>query len=317
MSSLQANGITLEYESLGNPADPAIVLIMGLGVQMILWPDAFCEMLAAKGLRVIRFDNRDAGLSSSLDRLGTPRVLLEYAKFMLHLPLKAPYLIDDMARDTAGLLEALGLARAHIVGASMGGMIAQNLAVAFPGKVASLTSIMSTTGNRKLPPPETKAMRALLQAPAKKGDFEGGAKRLMNVLRAIGSRTYPADEGELYDFCLRHARRAHNPAGQARQLVAIAASGDRSDVVRKIKVPTLVIHGAEDPLLLPACGIETARVIREAGGDVKLAIVEGMGHDLPKPLLPQLVELIFEHCRLAESRDAPTGILPASPGQMP
>ncbi len=297
MPSLQANGITLEYESFGNPGDPAIVLIMGLGVQMILWPDAFCEMLAAKGFRVIRFDNRDAGLSSSLDRLGTPRIWLEYAKFTLHLPLKAPYLIEDMARDTAAFIEALELPCAHIVGASMGGMIGQNLAASFPEKVASLTSIMSTTGKRKLPPPTAKAMRALMQAPAKKGDVEGGAKRMMNVLQAIGSRTYPRDEGELWEFCLRHVRRAYNPSGQVRQLVAIAASGDRSDVVRKIKVPTLVIHGDEDPLLLPACGIETARVIRDAGGDVRLEIIEGMGHDLPKPLLPKLVDLIVDHCR--------------------
>ena len=312
MPSVQANGITLEYESFGNPADPAVVLIMGLGVQMILWPDAFCEMLAAKGLHVIRFDNRDAGLSSSLDRLGTPRIWLEYAKFMLHLPLKAPYLIDDMAQDTAAFIEALGLPRAHIVGASMGGMIGQNLAATFPGKVASLTSIMSTTGNRKLPPPAARAMRALMQAPAKKGDVEGGAKRLVNVLRAIGSHTYPADEGELCEFCLRHARRAYNPSGQARQLVAIAASGDRSDTVRRIRVPTLVIHGAEDPLLLPACGIETARVIREAGGDAKLAIIDGMGHDFPKQVLPRLVDLIVEHCRQSESRTAPAGIPPAT-----
>ena len=297
MASLQANGITLEYESLGNPGDPAIVLVMGLGVQMILWPDAFCEMLAAKGFRVIRFDNRDVGLSSSLDHLGTPRIALAYLRYMLHLPLKAPYLIDDMARDTAALVEALGLGRAHLVGASMGGMIVQNAAASFPARVASVTSIMSTTGNRKLPPPTSRAMRALMQAPAKPGDVKAAARRLVNVLTAIGSQTYPADPADLLAFCERHAGRAHNPAGQARQFIAIAASGDRSDTIRRIKAPTLVIHGDEDALLLPACGVETARLIRDAGGDATLEVIHGMGHDLPVPLLPRITDLIANHCR--------------------
>jgi proline iminopeptidase len=301
LPSLQANGITLEYESLGNPADPAIVLVMGLGVQMILWPDAFCETLAAKGFRVIRFDNRDAGLSSSLDHLGTPRIAIAYLLHMLHLPVKAPYRIDDMARDTVAFVEALGLARAHLVGASMGGMIVQNAAALFPARVASVTSIMSTTGNRKLPPPTSQAMRALMQPPAKPGDVQAAARRLANVLQAIGSKTYPEDPAELLAFCVRHAARAHNPPGQARQLIAIAASGDRSDVIRRIKAPTLVIHGDEDPLLRPECGADTARVIREAGGDVTLEIVHGMGHDLPTQLLQHITELIANHCRRAET----------------
>lgn len=297
MPSVAANGITLEYETFGDAANPPLVLIMGLGVQMILWPDAFCEALAARGFRVIRFDNRDAGLSTQLDRLGTPRVTLEYMKYMLHLPVKSPYGLDDMARDTAGLLEALGIRRAHIVGASMGGMIAQNLAVLFPEKVATLTSVMSTTGSRKLPPPRREAMRALMQPPAKKGDLQGAARRFKNVLRAIGSRTHPTDDAELGEFCLRHAARAYTPNGQARQIVAIAAAGDRTPIVRRIKAPTLVIHGSEDPLILPACGEATVKAIRAGGGDARLEIVEGMGHDLPKPLWPRLVQLISEHCQ--------------------
>ncbi len=299
MPAIQADGVTLEYESFGNPADPVILMIMGLGMQMVLWPDALCEMLAAKGLRVIRFDNRDVGLSTHFDRLGTPRIGLETLKYMLRLPVKAPYLIDDMARDTAGLLDALGIVRAHVVGASMGGMIAQNLAADFPGKVATLTSIMSTTGSRKLPKPTAKARRALLTPPARRGDIEGATRRMVNVLRDIGSVTHPAEEGYLRGLCERQVRRAHNPAGIARQLVAIAASGDRTKVVRRIKAPTLVIHGDEDPLVRPVCGEETARVIREGGGDARVAIVKGMGHDLPVPLLPRIAELIVAHAASA------------------
>ncbi|MGE5616664.1 MAG: alpha/beta fold hydrolase [Bacillota bacterium] len=304
MPSVRANGITLEYESMGDPRDPAMVLIMGLGVQMILWPDAFCELLAARGFHVLRFDNRDAGLSSSMDHLGTPRLWLEYAKYMLHVPVNAPYRIDDMARDTVGFLDALAIERAHVVGASMGGMIAQNMAADFPARVASLTSIMSTTGSRKLPPPERRALRALMQPPARAGDIEGATRRFMNVLRAIGSQTYPPDEAELRAFCERHARRAQNPAGQIRQLVAIAASGDRTATVRNIRVPTLVIHGDEDPLLRPACGIATARAIEEGGGDVTLEIVKGMGHDLPVPLQPRLADLVADFAARASTTTA-------------
>jgi pimeloyl-ACP methyl ester carboxylesterase len=296
VTAIQANGLTLEYESLGDPAGPAIVLVMGLGMQMIMWPDAFCEMLAAKGFRVLRLDNRDVGLSTHFDHLGMPRIGLETIKFLLRLPVKAPYLIDDMARDTSAFLDAIGIARAHVVGVSMGGMIAQNLAANEPAKVASLTSIMSTTGKRSLPGPTSRARRALLQPPAKRGDIEGATRRLMSVLREIGSRTHPAEEGYLRGLCERHVRRSYNPAGVARQLVAVAASGDRTSVVRRIKAPTLVLHGDEDPLIRPACGEDTARVIREAGGDARLEIVRGMGHDLPVPLLPQLAERIALHC---------------------
>jgi pimeloyl-ACP methyl ester carboxylesterase len=293
----QANGLTLEYESSGNPADPAIVLVMGLGMQMIMWPDALCEMLVAKGFRVVRFDNRDVGLSTHFDHLGMPRIGLETLKYLLRVPVKAPYLVDDMARDTAALLDAIGSARAHVVGASMGGMIAQNLAANAPAKVASLTSIMSTTGKRRLPGPTSKARRALMQPPAKPGDIEGATRRLANVLREIGSRTHPPEEGYLRALSERHVRRSHDPAGVARQMVAIAASGDRTAAVRRIKTPTLVLHGDEDPLVRPACGEETARVIREAGGDVRLEIIRGMGHDLPVPLLPELAEHIARHCQ--------------------
>ena len=216
MPNIAANGISLHYESLGNENDPPILLIMGLAVQMILWPDAFCRLLVDKGFRVIRFDNRDVGLSAHLDHLGVPNVPLEYAKFMLRLPLKSAYLIDDMAADTAALIDALGLQRPHVVGASMGGMIAQNLAANYPGKVASLTSIMSTTGRRSLPKPSWKTMRAIMQPPAKRGDTAGAIDRMIRVFEVIGSKTHPADPAYLRDVCTRHIMRANYPQGGAR-----------------------------------------------------------------------------------------------------
>ena len=296
MPSAPANGLTLEYESRGNPADPAIVMVMGLGLQMIMWPDALCDALVARGFRVVRFDNRDIGLSTSLDPLGTPNVMVQSMRYALHLPLKAPYRIDDMARDTLGLMDALGIERAHLVGASMGGMIVQNVAASQPARVLSLTSIMSTTGSRRLPGPTSRARRALMTAPAKRGDIEGATRRLMKVLREIGSRSHPPDPAQLRIDCERHVRRSYNPSGAIRQLVAIAASGDRTAVVKRIQAPTLVIHGDEDPLLRPACGEATARAVREGGGRVALEVVKGMGHDLPVPLLPRIAESIAAHC---------------------
>lgn len=235
MPSVAANGVTLEYESLGDPANPPLLLVMGLGANLLLWPEAFCRKLADAGFHVVRFDNRDAGLSTTFDHLGMPSITREMVKFLLHLRVKAPYRIDDMASDTAALIDALRLGRAHVVGVSMGGMIAQNLAAQFPDKVASLTSMMSTTGKRSLPGPKWQARRALLAKPARRGDFEGAVVRVMALLRAIGSRTHPAEEAYLRDLCERHVKRGYNPSAVARQLVAIAASGDRTSVVQRIK----------------------------------------------------------------------------------
>ncbi|HZZ92270.1 MAG TPA: alpha/beta hydrolase [Usitatibacter sp.] len=302
MPAVEANGVTLDYEALGDASRPAIVLVMGLGANMLLWPDELCTMLAGAGFRVIRFDNRDCGRSTILERLGTPNIPLAAMKHFLHLPLHAPYLIDDMARDTEALLDALGIASAHLVGASMGGMIAQNLAARSPARVSSLTSIMSTTGNRKLPGPSARARRALLQPPAAPGDFEGAVRRMGSVLTEIGSRTHPPEPAWLRALCERHVRRGNHPSGAARQLMAIVASGDRTPIVGRIRVPALVLHGDEDPLLKPACGEATAQAIRAGGGDVALEIVHGMGHDLPLPLLPRIAERIAGHCSLCPGK---------------
>lgn len=305
MPSVEANGLSLAYEEQGDPRGEVILLVMGLGVNLLLWPDELCDRLAAAGFRVIRFDNRDVGLSTKLDHLGTPHVALEAAKYALHLPLRAPYLIGDMARDTAAFLDALGIERAHVVGASMGGMIAQNLAADAPHRVASLVSIMSTTGSRRLPPPAPRALRALMSAPARPGDLEGAVDRMMKLLRLIGSRTYPAEEGYLRAVCERHVRRSNHAPGAARQLLAIAASGDRTAVVKRIRAPTLVMHGDEDPLLRPACGEATASAIRAGGGQAVGELVGGMGHDLPVELLPRIAGSIASHCRGVASLRAP------------
>jgi len=296
MPHVEANGISLAWESHGEAGRPVILLVMGLGANLLLWPDELVTLLAGAGFRVVRFDNRDCGRSTILDRLGTPNIAWAAIKHSLHVPLRAPYLLDDMARDTLGLLDALAIERAHAVGASMGGMIAQNLAAAHPGRVASLTSIMSTTGARGLPGPTPAARRALLQPPARRGDREGAVRRMMAVLTAISSRTHPPEAGWLRAFCERHIDRGNHPSGAARQLMAIVASGDRTRVVERIRVPTLVVHGDEDPLLKPACGEATARAITAGGGDAKLEIVRGMGHDLPLALLPRIAARIVAHC---------------------
>ena len=299
MPDVRVGDLTLCYESRGRDDHPAIVLVMGLAMQLIVWPDEFCDALVANGFRVIRFDNRDAGLSTHLESAGSPYMALHYLKYFLRRHVDAPYTIGDMAADTAGLIDALGLKRAHIVGASMGGMIAQNVAAQFPERIASLVSMMSTTGKRRLPSPRWSALMALAQPQAVKGDFDGAVKRMMSVLRAIESRSYPADAARLRALCETHVRRSYDPPGGGRQLLAIAASGDRTGIVQRIRVPTHVIHGDQDPLLHPEAGFDTAKTIVDAGGDATLSIIDGMGHDLPAPLLPRIVDEIVSHCRRA------------------
>jgi pimeloyl-ACP methyl ester carboxylesterase len=295
MPQVRANHIDIEYEVFGDAQAPPLLLVMGLGMQLVAWPDSFCAALAGHGFRVIRFDNRDVGLSSHMDHLGAPNIPLEFIKYTMRLPLKAPYSLDDMALDTAGLLDALHIPNAHVVGASMGGMIAQNLAARFPHKVASLTSIMSSTGRRSLPGPTRQARSAVLTPPARRGDVAGAVARLKKVIRAIGSPGFPEDDAVLTAFCERHVRRAYNPPGVARQLVAVSAAGDRTDIIRRIAAPTLVLHGRDDPLLPLECGIDTHRHIVGA----KLAVIDGMGHDLPVALHQRLADEIAAHCHAA------------------
>ena len=282
----------IEYESLGDPVHPAIVLIMGLGMQLMAWPDSFCQELVARGYRVIRFDNRDCGLSGRAPGKKRANLLLAMAASALGLPVRTPYTLEDMAGDAVGLMDSLGIARAHIVGASMGGMIAQVLAAKFPQRVLSLTSIMSTSGNRKVSRPSKAARKVLLSRPADPKNPESVIEHLVDMFGVIGSPADPSSKDELRQRLGRSVRRAYEPAGTARQLLAIIASGDRRKLLKTITAPTLVIHGAADPLVPVAAGRDTAQNIPGA----TLTVIEGMGHDFPEALLPRLAAAIADHC---------------------
>jgi len=285
----RANGLELCYETFGDPAAEPLILIMGLGAQMIQWDDDFCRQLAARNFRVIRFDNRDIGQSSKLSG-GKPLSALELLKLRLFkIPVKAPYRLRDMAEDTVGLMDALGLASAHLVGASMGGMIAQEIAISFPQRLRSLTSIMSTTGNPKLPGPTREAMAMLMAPPPKsREEFLERFARTWKVLR-VGS--FPEDEALDHARAERTFARGLNPAGAGRQLRAILASGSRKERLRTVRTPTLVIHGTVDPLVHPAGGKDTAASIPGA----RLLMIEHMGHALPIPMWPQIIDAIDRH----------------------
>jgi pimeloyl-ACP methyl ester carboxylesterase len=288
MPRVRANGIDIEYDIFGNRNAQPLLLIMGLGAQMILWDEQFCERLAARGHRVIRFDNRDVGLSSKFDEQGMPNLVAAMAAAMMRQPVSAPYTLNDMAADAAGLLNALEIAAAHVVGASMGGMIAQALAITHPARVRTLTSIMSSTGNPDLPPPKPEAGAVLMTPPP--ADRAGSIERAVTVFRTIGSPGFPFDEARVRDVAGRSYDRCFNPAGVARQLVAILASGSRKEALKSVRVPALVIHGADDPLVSVAAGIDTAEAIPGA----QLEIIDGMGHDLPRAAWPRIIDAISE-----------------------
>lgn len=296
MPNVTSNGITIEYDTFGNASAPPILLIMGLGAQMILWDEEFCGQLAEHGYFVMRFDNRDVGMSTKLDHLGIPDFAAAMAAVAAREPFSgAPYLLADMAGDAISVLDALAIDKAHIVGASMGGMIAQTLAIRHPQRVRSLTSIMSTTGNPDLPPPTPQAMAVLLTPPPP--DRDAAIEHAVRVFRTIGSPGFPFDE----DFVRRRAARSYErgftPMGVLRQLVAILASGNRKDALASVKAPTLVIHGADDPLVPVTGGHDTAAAIAAA----ELMIIEGMGHDMPRAIWPRLTEAIAGHARRADA----------------
>ncbi|MGY1669538.1 alpha/beta fold hydrolase [Geodermatophilus sp. SYSU D00710] len=282
VQTTRAGDVELAYETFGSPEDTPLLLVMGLATQMIGWPDEFCRMLAERGLYVIRFDNRDIGLSTHLDAAGAPDVLA----VMGGDHSRVAYRLADMAEDTAGLLHALGLDSAHVVGASMGGMIAQSLAIRHPERVRSLTSIMSTTGDPAVGAPAEAALGVLLAPPAT--DRESAVQRAVDTYRVIGSPGFEFDESGLRERAGLSFDRAYNPAGVARQLTAILASPDRTADLARVAVPTLVVHGAEDALVNVSGGRATAAAIPGA----ELLVVEGMGHDLPRAVWPQLVDRI-------------------------
>jgi pimeloyl-ACP methyl ester carboxylesterase len=294
----RANGIDLCYEIFGDAAAEPMLLIMGLGAQMILWDDDFCRQLAARGFRVVRFDNRDIGKSSKLSG-GKRLTALELLKLrFLKIPVAAPYRLRDMAEDVIGLMDVLGIKSAHLVGASMGGMIAQEIAISFPQRVLSLTSIMSTTGNPKVPPPTRQATAMLMAPPPEtKQEFLERFAQTWKILR-VGS--FPEDEALDRSRAERTYERGLNPAGVGRQMRAILASGNRKDRLRSVKAPTLVIHGTVDPLVRPEGGKDTAASIPGA----KLLMIDGMGHALPIPMWPQIIDAIDKHAHAATAKAA-------------
>jgi pimeloyl-ACP methyl ester carboxylesterase len=292
--------IDIAYERFGDPSSLPVLLVMGLGTQMLGWPDGFCAELVGHGLQVIRFDNRDVGLSSHLTDAPAPAVRAA----LMGVTSSASYTLSDMAADTAGLLDHLTLDSAHMVGASMGGMIAQAIAVEHPRRIRSLTSIMSSTGARTVGQPTQAAMTALLSPPGR--TREEAVERTLSVVRVIRSPGFPTDEAEVRRRTELAYDRGYDPVGVARQLVAIAASGDRTAALRSVAVPTLVLHGAADPLVDPSGGHATARAIPGA----ELVVLDGMGHDVPVALWGEIARRIADHVRAAEAARTGRGATP-------
>lgn len=289
MKRVGANGIELACDEFGSPLDEAILLIAGLGTQMIRWTAPFCLELAGRGYRVIRFDNRDAGCSTHISHCAPPDFGELAAALMAGRMPEVPYTLHDMAADAVGLLDALSIDRAHVVGRSMGGMIAQIMACEHPERVASLTSIMSSTGNPALPPPAPDAMAMMTSpAPDPVSDEAGNLAHSLAFARRIAGQRYPSDEAATRRLLMEEARRAPDRNGFARQIAAIAVAGDRRTRLATVTAPTLVIHGSDDPLFLPACGEDTAGSIPDA----EFMLMEGMGHDLPPELYGAVVEAI-------------------------
>lgn len=293
MPTLSANGIRIAFDTAGDAKSTPLLLLHGAGMQLTAWPDEFVDGLVELGFYVIRFDHRDCGLSTKFDRAGASRPGWSWLKSLLRLPLRPAYRLDDMASDALGVLSALGIAKAHLVGVSMGGMVAQILAARHPQRVLSLTSIMSSSSRRGLPGPSAAARQALSRRPANPNDVESIVDATVALWQAIGSPAYPTPEKQLRRRAARALRRCHCPAGVARQMQVVAAAPDRSALLQSITVPTLVIHGACDPLVPPACGADTAALVPGA----RFELIEGMGHDLPSQLNERLLTLIDFHAR--------------------
>ena len=296
MPAVRINAIDIFYDQFGDAGAPVILLVMGLGMQMIAWPETFCGTLADRGFRVVRFDNRDVGLSTKIH--GGKRLDLSSAfiRYFLGLRIDAPYSLDDMRNDTVGLMDALEIEKAHVVGASMGGMIAQLVASRNGERVKSLVSIMSSSGDPRLPTGKPKAVATLTASRPPKDDRESCVRFEMSIRRAIESPGYPASETHLRAEVERTYDRNNYRAGMARQLMAVLSSGSRVELLRTIRVPALVLHGVDDPLVPVEAGEDTARHIPGA----VLKTFPGWGHDMPAALIPVLADEIAGHCRAAE-----------------
>jgi len=296
MPLIQTNSVEIFYEEFGDLDAPVILLVMGLGMQMIGWPDRFCQSLADRGFCVVRFDNRDTGLSTKISGRKVDVTSALMRNFM-GMKIDVPYTLDDMAGDAVGLMNALGIDKAHIVGASMGGMIAQIVAAKHAERIKSLTSIMSSSGNPRLPAGKPAATGTLMARRPARSDYEASIQFEMDIHRIIGSPGYPASDDVLRANIERAHDRSYYPAGLIRQFTAVLASGSRVDLLKTIKSPTLVLHGADDPLVPVEAGEDTARHIPGAA----LKVIPGWGHDFPAELILVFVQLIANHCKDAEA----------------
>lgn len=290
VKTVAANGIEIAYETFGEATDPPIVMVMGLGVQMIAWPDEMCQGLADNGFYVIRFDNRDVGLSTHMDNAQAPTLADVFVRRK-----KPPYTIQDMAEDTLGLISALGFESVHLVGASMGGFISQTVAITAPSRIRSLTLIMTSTGSRRVGNPKPALFSSLTKRRVHE-DQLAAQQSIVETFRIIGSRGYAFDEEYVADLAGRSLERANDPYGYMRQLAAINAQPNRAPALKRLDMPALVIHGLHDPLVAPSGGLSAARLLHNA----KFVGYSGMGHDLPRELWPDYVMEITALARRAE-----------------
>ncbi|MFX1506588.1 MAG: alpha/beta fold hydrolase [Promethearchaeota archaeon] len=285
---VKINGIEITYDTFGDSRAPPMLLVMGLGAQMTMWDEAFCKEIAANGYWVIRFDNRDAGLSTKFDDAGIPNLMEMIMKVQQGESVEAPYTLLDMANDAIGLLDALKIETAHVVGASMGGMIAQTISIHYPERVRTLTSIMSSTSNPELPQPQPEAISILITPPpSDRAEYIEDSVKTWRFLNG----ELPFDEEFVRKRSALAFDRSYYPMGTGRQLAAILASGSRKEELNSVKIPTLVIHGDADPLVPVEGGKETAEIIPGA----KLLIIEGMGHSIPAAAAPRIIEAIINH----------------------
>ena len=290
MAQIRANGIDLEYETHGDPSDDTLIIVRGLGTQMIHWPQGFIDGLVARGFHVVRFDNRDVGLSQKFDGTEVPALGDIMADVAAGKTPDVPYTVSDMGQDVIGLMDALRIHQAHLMGISMGGMIVQACAARYPTRILSIASVMSSSGDPSLPPATPEAMAAMTSTPGSE-DREAIIEHTLSCNKVYSSPVYPDAQDVLYARTAAAYDRCYSPAGFARQFAGIVAGGDRSELLRQLKVPALVIHGDADRLIPVAHGRDTAEKIPGA----KLEIIEGMGHDLPLALLPRLVSLVADH----------------------
>jgi pimeloyl-ACP methyl ester carboxylesterase len=284
MPTLHSNGLELEYDTFGDPTDRPLLLVMGLGAQMIVWDEGFCEALAERGHHVIRFDNRDIGLSSKLDQAPVPSLIELMPKVLAGQAVEVPYRLSDMADDAIGVLDALGIESAHVAGASMGGMIVQCIALQARDRLRSMTSIMSTTGRRDLPPAKPEAMMRLMTPPP--SERSAVIEHGLETQRVIGSTGFPFDEARARERLGRAFDRNFHPHGSARQAAAVMGSPPRDQDLRTVDLSTLVIHGTADPLVPVEAGLDTHASIAKS----EWMPIEGMGHDLPLGTWPQIID---------------------------